>query len=131
MGQGANGGPVEAGKRWDDTALMKISRLDELPFAPVSHDPELKKKVLVNPGIIPHLIAMSHARFMKGQNASAHKHVDAFEVFYGISGRFDFAVENKTVPLTKNTCLIVEPGEVHSLVTAENNSEMIYFLLKK
>ena len=41
---------------------MRIVRLEEVPEEGVSHDPELRKRVLLRRGEVPHLTALSRAR---------------------------------------------------------------------
>lgn len=110
---------------------MKFSSLDSLPFHPVSHDPKLKKKVLMGPGALPHVKAVSHIELNPGDRASRHSHENAFEVFYGIRGWVDFIVGDTAISLTEGSCLVVEPGEEHSIEDAEEGSRMLYFLLEK
>jgi mannose-6-phosphate isomerase-like protein (cupin superfamily) len=109
---------------------MKFSSLDSLPFEPVSHDPALKKKVLLGQGGLPHIKAISHIELGPGDRASRHSHENAFEVFYGISGRVDFVVAGTAVSLAEGCCLVIEPGEEHSIEGAERGSRMLYFLLQ-
>jgi mannose-6-phosphate isomerase-like protein (cupin superfamily) len=108
---------------------MKFSSLDSLPLEPVSHDPALKKKLLVGQGALPHIKAISHMELGPGDRASRHSHENACEVFYGIRGRVDFVVAGTPVSLTEGSCLVVEPGEEHSIEGAERGSQMLYFLL--
>lgn len=108
---------------------MKFTSIEEAPLIPVSHDPQLKKRVLVGEGYIPHIRAISHIEMNPGDTAVSHKHDDAYEVFFGLGGKVDFVVNEKDVPLTEGTCLVVEPGEVHSIKDAAKGSRMLYFLM--
>jgi mannose-6-phosphate isomerase-like protein (cupin superfamily) len=108
---------------------MKLISLDEAPFEPVSHDPGLEKQVLVGPGALPHIKSISHMELGPGDRASTHSHENAYEVFYGINGRVDFIIEDTPVSLTEGTCLVVEPGEAHSIAGAREGSRMLYFML--
>jgi quercetin dioxygenase-like cupin family protein len=110
---------------------MKLVSLNEAPFLPLSHDPQLKKKVLFSPGTLPHISAISHIELNPGDTAVSHKHDDAYEVFFGIKGRVDFIVDEKSVSLSEGSCLVIEPGETHSIKDAEKGSRMFYFLLKE
>jgi mannose-6-phosphate isomerase-like protein (cupin superfamily) len=108
---------------------MKFSSLDSLPLEPVSHDPKIKKKVLVGLGTLPRIKTISHIELNPGDRASRHRHENAYEVFYGIKGRVDFLVADAPVSLTGGCCLVVEPGEEHSIEGAAEGSRMLYFLL--
>jgi quercetin dioxygenase-like cupin family protein len=110
---------------------MKLTSLDEAPFVPVSHDPQLKKQVLFGKGALPHIVTISHIEMKPGDSAISHKHDDAYEVFFGLAGRIDFVVNDEDVPLTRGKCLVIEPSETHSIRDAAEGSRMIYFLMAK
>ena len=108
---------------------MKLTSLEEAPFIPVSHDPKRKKQVLFGKGTLPHVAAISHIELNPGDSAVSHHHEDAYEVFFGMAGKIEFVVNDEDVPLTQGKCLIVEPGETHSIRDASEGSRMLYFLL--
>ena len=97
---------------------MKIVSVSQLPEEPVSHNPEIKKKVLLMPGDLPHLTNFSQARFAPHQAAAAHVHRDMHEVFFVESGTGLIRVDGAEHPLTPGGCVAVRPGEVHELVNA-------------
>lgn len=107
---------------------MILTYIEEAPLVSVSHDPQLKKRVLVGKGAIPHIKAISYIEMNPGDTAVSHKHDDAHEVFFGLGGRIDFVVEGRDVPIAEGACLVVEPGEVHSIKDAARGSRMLYFL---
>jgi quercetin dioxygenase-like cupin family protein len=110
---------------------MKYASLNEVPFQPVSHDPRLNKKVLLGPGVLPHVAALSHIELGPGDSVESHRHGDAHEVFYGLKGRVEFVVGGRAVSLSEGSSLVVEPGEAHAIEGAEEGSRMLYFLLVK
>lgn len=110
---------------------MRLVSLKDVSLSPVSHDPALKKRVLLGPGDLPHIASLSHVRFGRGDRASAHSHEDGFEVFFCISGAVKFVVGGRPVELPEDGCLVVEPGEVHSIEGAEEGSRIIYFRVKR
>lgn len=57
---------------------MKIISLSNLPDEGVSHNPEIKKKVMLRVGEIPHLSSFSQVRFRSGQVADVHDHDDMY-----------------------------------------------------
>lgn len=105
---------------------MKFYSLDSSPFKPVSHDPGLKKRVIVTEGFscIKHV---SHIVLEPGSTASLHSHADAFEVFYCVRGRAVFSIGEKKVPLKKGDCLVVEPHEEHAIKEVPEETELLYF----
>ena len=105
---------------------MRFYSLKSAPFKPVSHDPELKKQVLVTDGFscVKHL---SHIALKPGRTATRHFHKDAYEVFYCIRGKILFKVAGNEVPLARGDCLVVEPGEVHEIFSVVEETELLYF----
>lgn len=108
---------------------MKHYRLEDLPFEPVSHDPALRKRVIVHENILPRIRGVSHIVLPPGSRASEHSHPDGYEIFYCVRGNVLFSVEGDGVPFSSSQCLIVEPGETHAL-EALAESELVYFFLK-
>ncbi len=65
---------------------MITTSLKDLPEESVSHNAEIKKKVMLRFGDLPHLTNFSQARFAPGQTAPAHAHQDMCEVFFVEAG---------------------------------------------
>ncbi len=74
---------------------MITTSLNELPEQPVSHNPEIKKKVMLKLGDLPHLTNFSQARFAPGQSAPAHAHQDMSELTLPRLFKFRYAHLNK------------------------------------
>lgn len=110
---------------------MITTSLNELPEQPVSHNPQIKKKVMLKLGDLPHLTNFSQARFAPGQSAPAHAHQDMSEVFFVETGVGTIYVDGKAYALVPGNCVAVEPGEVHEVVNT-GTSELIltYFGLR-
>ena len=104
---------------------MRFYSLDSTPFKPVTHDPELKKQVLVPEGFscVKHI---SHITLDPGSTASSHYHDAVYEVFYCIIGEAVFRVSGRKVQLTRGNCLVVEPGEVHEIAEVREVTELLY-----
>ncbi len=111
---------------------MKITALNQLPVESVSHNPAIKKQVMLRMGDLPHLTNFSQARFQPGQVADAHMHTDMHEVFFVESGEGAIALRtgeaNATgtviYPLTPGTCIAVAPYESHK-VTNTGTEELV------
>ena len=95
---------------------MKLTSLNDLPQEAVSHNPEIKKKVMLQFGDLPHLTNFSQARFAPSQSAAAHAHQDMCEVFFVESGSGLIRINGKEYPLLPGSCVAVEAGEVHEVV---------------
>jgi quercetin dioxygenase-like cupin family protein len=110
---------------------MITTSLNELPEEPVSHNPEIKKKVMLRFGELPHLTNFSQARFAPGQSAPAHAHQDMCEVFFVESGAGVIHIDGQEYPLVPGNCVAVEPGEVHEVVnTGTTELVLTYFGLR-
>lgn len=110
---------------------MKLTSLNDVPEEPVSHNPEIKKKVMLRLGDLPHLTNFSQSRFAPGQTAKSHAHQDMCEVFFVESGSGIIRVDDKDYPLTPGSCVAVEPGEYHEVVNSGSTELVLtYFGLR-
>ena len=95
---------------------MKRIQLNELTDQGVSHNTAIRKKVMLQPGDIPHLTNFSQATFAPGQVATAHAHADMYEVFFVSAGTGTMAVNGIAQTLSPGVCILVEPGDIHEVV---------------
>jgi hypothetical protein len=70
---------------------MKLTSLNQLPIAYVSHNPEIQKQVMLRSGDLPHLTNFSQARFAPGQISSVHEIINDGDrelilTYFGIQG---------------------------------------------
>ena len=110
---------------------MKRRSLQELPQEPVSHNPDIRKQVMLRWGELPHLTNFSQARFAPGQVAPGHAHQDMCEVFFVEAGQGNICIDGTNYALTPGVCVAVEPGEVHE-VSNPGQEELVltYFGLR-
>ena len=94
---------------------MKIVTLSDLTEEPVSHNPEIKKKVMLRQGDLPPITNFSQAVFAPGQTAVSHSHPDMAEVFLVESGSGIITIDDTVYPLEPGTCVTVQPNEQHEL----------------
>jgi mannose-6-phosphate isomerase-like protein (cupin superfamily) len=97
---------------------MKLTSLTSVPTQSVSHNPEIKKWVLLDSTDLPHLTNFSQARFAPGQVANGHRHGDMYEVFFVESGTGQMLIDGTPYPLEPGTCIAVEPGETHEVINS-------------
>jgi quercetin dioxygenase-like cupin family protein len=110
---------------------MKHTELDRLPEESVSHNPAIKKKVMLRLGDLPHLTNFSQARFAPGQSAAAHAHSDMCEVFLVEAGTGQIAINGQAYLLTPGVCVAVEAGELHEVNnTGADELVLTYFGLR-
>lgn len=101
---------------------MKLTTLNQLPEQSVSHNPEIKKRVMLTPHELPNISNFSQAIFTPGQIALAHAHETMYEVFYIESGEGTIRINGEDYPLTQGTCVIVEPKEIHEVINDSQNN---------
>lgn len=101
---------------------MKIVRAEQVPETGVSHNPEIRKRVLVSNGEVPKLTNFSQSVFAPGQVCHAHTHPDMYEIYLVSAGEGSITVDGEVVRLGVGDCLVVEPGEEHAM---SNPSEQL------
>jgi quercetin dioxygenase-like cupin family protein len=107
--------------------MKKVSPADAAA-APVSHNPEITKRVLLRRGDLPHLTNFSRSLLLPGQTAGAHAHAGMHEVFYVESGEGAMRVDDHVITLEAGVCVAVEPGESHEIEnTGARALVLIYF----
>jgi quercetin dioxygenase-like cupin family protein len=105
--------------------------LHTLPYSPVSHDPEIKKQVILRHNQLPGLRSLSRARLLPGQVASPHMHPDSYEVFIINQGEGTIRIDEDLQPLRPGVCVVVEPGEEHEIrATGESPLVILTFGLR-
>ncbi len=107
---------------------MKKISLAELPLEGVSHDPQIRKQVMLRRGDVPHITGYSRAILLPGQTAHAHQHRDMFEVFFVEAGAGLMTIAGTAHQLERGVCIMIEPGELHE-VTNNTAAELalVYF----
>ncbi|ORZ19286.1 cupin domain-containing protein [Lobosporangium transversale] len=107
---------------------MKITSLESLPVAYVSHDSKVEKKVLLKNGEVPHVTQLAVATLKPGEQASMHHHTDMTETFHFQSGSGEMEVDGKIFKVKAGTTVTVFPMEAHEI--RNNGSKdlvVIYF----
>ena len=94
---------------------MKRVLLHEQPTRPVSHNPDIGKRVMLDESVVPGLTNFSQAVFSSGQVAPGHLHEDMYEVFFVRRGSGVIVVDGTEYPLLPDECVVVEPGERHEI----------------
>lgn len=93
---------------------MKITHINDVSEIAINHNPEIKKKVILDKGYIPKLMIFGQATFKPGQTVDAHVHKTMFEVFYIQKGKAEFVVEGNKIELAEGDSITIEPEETHS-----------------
>jgi quercetin dioxygenase-like cupin family protein len=107
---------------------MYLTSLPSLFDEPVSHNPEIRKRVMLRAGVLPPVTQLAEARFLPGQVAPAHAHADMAEVFLVTGGSGTITVDGRPHSLAAGTCVAVEPGEIHEIAaTGTEPLVLVYF----
>jgi mannose-6-phosphate isomerase-like protein (cupin superfamily) len=94
---------------------MRYVTIDGVTVQTVSHNPEIKKRVMVAAGEIPHLTGFSQASFPPGEVATVHVHKDMYEIFYVLHGHGEMSINDTCFPVQAGSCISVAPGEAHEI----------------
>ena len=110
---------------------MKYVDLKQTPISNVSHNPEIKKQVMLNPGDIPNLVYFSQARFKPGHVAAGHSHQDMSEVFFVEQGSGTMTINHRPYSLSPGVCVAVHPGDTHEVTnTGTEDLLLTYFAVQ-
>ncbi|PLY11657.1 MAG: cupin domain-containing protein [Desulfuromonas sp.] len=94
---------------------MKITSIDSTEERGVSHNPQIKKHVLLENGEVQHITNLSQAAFPPGETACAHSHPDMTEIFLIESGQGIITIDGESFPLQAGMCITVEQHEKHQI----------------
>jgi mannose-6-phosphate isomerase-like protein (cupin superfamily) len=105
-----------------------IINIEELPDASVSHDADVKKKVVHRNGDIPHLMQFAQSTLKPGQKATKHVHKDMTEVFHVKSGQAEFDLNDKITIVKEGGVVTIPPGVYHEIRNAfQQDLVLLYF----
>jgi len=107
---------------------MKHVSLANLPIKEVSHNPVIKKQMLIGFDELKPLTQFARAVFPSGECAPGHAHSNMAEVFYVEKGQGIMCINGVNYPFTAGECITVHPGEVHELSNpGQEEFVVIYF----
>jgi len=109
---------------------MRHYTLADSPQMPVSHDPSLIKRLIVEEGVLPRIRGISHIKLPAGTSVDAHVHEEGYEVFYCMGGRAVAVIGGQELEMGEGHCLIVEPGEPHGFNAVAEQADLLYFFLE-
>lgn len=113
---------------------MKLIRSTDKEYVPASHEdpknPGVLKKVLFERAdfIEGHVQMVNWALLGKGKSFARHYHETLQEIFLILSGTVAITVNDTTIELTQGDGVIVDIGEVHSMVnTGDTDATYMVF----
>ena len=107
---------------------MKFVSLADLQEQQVTHNPMIRKRVMIPPAELGRLVYFSQAVFPSGEVARAHRHATMDEVFFVQSGKGEMIVEDRRINWLPGVCIMVEAGEEHEVCnTGKEELVITYF----
>ena len=110
---------------------MKVTSWDALPLEAVSHNPCIRKQVMVRGGEMGSIVQLAQARFPVGAVAAGHVHDDLAELFLVQSGSGEIEIDGVVQVLEPGVGVLVEAGEWHELRNrGDEELVVIYFAVR-
>ncbi len=106
---------------------MKLIKINELPETGVSHNPKIRKRVLVENGELNGITYFSKSVFPPGEKAGSHLHNDMAEVFTCESGCGEIRVNEVGYVFAAGTTVVVEAGEVHEIINSGSTDLVVSY----
>ncbi|MBT3227663.1 MAG: cupin domain-containing protein [Candidatus Marinimicrobia bacterium] len=94
---------------------MKLVNLKELPQDSVSHNPRIKKQVILKYHEIGNISTLAQSAYPPGEKVEEHVHKDLIEIFIVQSGSGVITIEGSHYDLMTGITVVVEAGERHAL----------------
>ena len=94
---------------------MKIVQHDQQTAEPVSHDPEIMKKVILRSSDADNVTQASTVYLKPGQATTAHIHADMTEIYTLTAGTVTFEINGETHTVSAPATVVIHPGETHSI----------------
>lgn len=94
---------------------MKQVSLATLATREVSHNPVIKKQMMIGFDELKPLTQFARAVFPPGECAPGHAHDNMAEVFFVERGCGNMRINGVNYPFMQGECITVHPGEIHEL----------------
>lgn len=105
---------------------VKIVHHNNINWTPLSHDPQIVKKVILGNGEAANITQLSRTRILPGQSTTPHTHKDMAEIYTIEIGTLSFTVNGTTSKVEGPASVLIMPGDLHALA---NNSDQPIELL--
>ena len=106
---------------------MKKTSLELLPWCEVSHNPAIKKQMMVGFDELLPVTQFSRAIFPPGESAPGHLHENMAEVFYVEKGCAVMNVDGRAHNLMPGDSMVIHPGETHELSNAGTEEMVVIY----
>ena len=110
---------------------MKKINSKTLTEVGVTHNPKIKKQVMIASGEFDNILTFGRAIFQPNQSSSPHTHKDVNEIFFILSGKGLFHTENNTITVEKDDYISIPAGEKHWQSNPYKEPlELLYFIIE-
>lgn len=106
---------------------MKHVSLSTLPQREVSHNPLIKKQMMIGFDELKPLAQFARAVFPPGECAPGHAHDNMSEVFFVEKGCGVMRLDGVDHPFAAGECITVHPGENHELRNPGNEEFIVLY----
>lgn len=106
---------------------MKLTQTTTLPDVSTTHSGVGSKKVIFSEGQIPHLQQLGRVTFQSGETVAPHSHTDFSEIMYIEDGEATMKVDDNEFPISKGSCIAVEPNEIHTITVTGDKPLILLF----
>ena len=106
---------------------MKLIKINDVPDTAVSHNAKIRKKIIVENGLVKGLTNYSRAVFPPGEKAGNHLHNDMTEVFTCESGVGEIRINDVGYVFSPGTTVVVEPGDVHEIINSGTSDLVVTY----
>jgi mannose-6-phosphate isomerase-like protein (cupin superfamily) len=106
---------------------MRYIELSRIKPVHTTHAGAGLKRVLIDPGIVPHLTQFGQVVFNPGDVAKSHLHPDMSEIFLTDDGTGVINIDGKVYDIRPGICILVNPGEKHEITNTGKVPLKIYY----
>jgi mannose-6-phosphate isomerase-like protein (cupin superfamily) len=107
---------------------MKVIRVNELAEETVHGTLSVNRIISLGQSKTK-LQTFNRAVLPPGQSANAHTHNDCEELFYFLEGKGEVTVGEKTVSISENDVVVVDPGEEHEIKNG-SSTDLVYLSIR-
>jgi mannose-6-phosphate isomerase-like protein (cupin superfamily) len=106
---------------------MKVINIEDVPWSSISHNPAVKKRVLLDDKALSGITTLSQAVFHPGDVASAHAHEDMAEVFMVTSGSGTIRLNDREYALNPDVVVVAEAHDTHEILNTGNEDLILTY----
>ena len=106
---------------------MIIARSKDIAPEPIRHNENILKKVLLKSGMVGKITQIAEATLAQGEATELHHHPTMYEVYFIITGRAIYTVNDQEYEVGPGDLFVFEPLEKHNQRVIEGPHRIFYF----